>query len=731
MAKVSEDFVGFIDCIKESLEASRSTPFVIANKLFAKEIISSIDQVIDSTEPAQAVSAILNELITSDQSSLPDIIQVFNEEGLPVLKKIDLKCNPSLAELQETVLSFEEEQFNVTSLCNRYDSLMSSIRTEMRNVSVEDLKAPLEAKMSRHSTETRYEFLKELSNVKTNEEFFSFIQNHNLCGFLNYHLLSIYSVKHGSKKLQDEMMNYEKAFQVFARAIKMKDLLSTLQIKPTQIVGLPSLEVMLDDSWDNRSLCSLNEVCSNLFTWWKFLMLSDGTRNCIKLQYFFFLDILEEIEKDLNNSRKVQQLKQMEITITLHHPSLSKHKSEESNCPICTENWSQYKIPKVLSCGHCFCLDCLEKINLPEPGKITCPLCRTEEDLPVTCLPTAEYKCSTSDCPNVAVVFCEECDDLLCEICKVQHSKFKATRDHTIRSIEETNKFNVCTKHNKKLELYCATCNQVICDECFSEVNSSHSVDTHDVHKIDQLISQAERVMKKMQKIQQKFKLADEAANVFIDNFKMNLEKVQKNWKERINIEQSAVDFDKVYQFAVNFTKGENIPQPEEIFKKLCEGGFADNIQPTTPPLVIVQWLNELQQIKISDELSPDDICVKGPSFAGFTSYYLHVNFQNVISIIGASVEPTITISTGTGPDGDPGDGAAGHGSTGPEVTKISPFTWFVTFKANIDTNDIFVNVTIDNGVCINKGPFSLPDNDLRYMSRYDSLLDKLEIISA
>lgn len=52
---------------------------------------------------------------------------------------------------------------------------------------------------------------------------------------------------------------------------------------------------------------------------------------------------------------------------------------DETECPICFCNYNNvFKTPKLLSCGHTFCLECLARINVSsvEIKKLSCPVCR-------------------------------------------------------------------------------------------------------------------------------------------------------------------------------------------------------------------------------------------------------------------------------------------------------------------------------------------------------------------
>ncbi|XP_070593882.1 LOW QUALITY PROTEIN: RING finger protein 225-like [Erythrolamprus reginae] len=55
------------------------------------------------------------------------------------------------------------------------------------------------------------------------------------------------------------------------------------------------------------------------------------------------------------------------------------------DCVICFTPYDQlFKLPKELSCGHIFCLECLARINVSseDVNAITCPICRAPTVLP-------------------------------------------------------------------------------------------------------------------------------------------------------------------------------------------------------------------------------------------------------------------------------------------------------------------------------------------------------------
>ncbi|XP_062395624.1 E3 ubiquitin-protein ligase RNF183 [Sardina pilchardus] len=57
----------------------------------------------------------------------------------------------------------------------------------------------------------------------------------------------------------------------------------------------------------------------------------------------------------------------------------------DTECPICFCSYDNvFKTPKLLPCGHTFCLECLARINVnsPELKELSCPVCREVTQLP-------------------------------------------------------------------------------------------------------------------------------------------------------------------------------------------------------------------------------------------------------------------------------------------------------------------------------------------------------------
>src|SRR6218665_483211 len=237
-------------------------------------------------------------------------------------------------------------------------------------------------------------------------------------------------------------------------------------------------------------------------------------------------------------------------------------------CCICTE---VYKCPKLLLCGHTFCLNCIQETGLKAskgPGdEMPCPFCRRQFKIPsdgftglknnyyaeglirVTQKPsdalfTVCDACSDENQDEAgkevpkAEMYCWDCKEKLCEGCYRHHRKLKLTKNHKLISINELQSTDedllqrlgsiVCEFHKEEdLKIYCCVCKTVACSICFTENHEGHkgthvtkAVDDfrkeieNNIEKVLACISQAEmkksEIIKAKQDVQVKLKLLED-----------------------------------------------------------------------------------------------------------------------------------------------------------------------------------------------------------------------------
>ena len=183
---------------------------------------------------------------------------------------------------------------------------------------------------------------------------------------------------------------------------------------------------------------------------------------------------------------------------------------EQLTCAICLD---LYTNPKTLPCLHSFCQHCLEGLPLRPQGYnhfISCPTCRHCTQLPqpteATDFPTAfqinnlkeiynlmtkvsghqQVTCDNCTTTN-ATGYCKECTKFLCPKCIDIHKNWAPIADHKIRSLDEVavsaskllpEKQEIkCSKHKKPLEIFCGTCEELICQHCTVRIHRDHDYD--------------------------------------------------------------------------------------------------------------------------------------------------------------------------------------------------------------------------------------------------------------
>ena len=183
---------------------------------------------------------------------------------------------------------------------------------------------------------------------------------------------------------------------------------------------------------------------------------------------------------------------------------------DQLTCAICLED---YKEPKLLHCFHIFCKECLERLVVQEQqGELSlrCPTCRQstffspatkvsdlqpafhishlfeiQDAFKKVKLPQNLHceKCTKSS--RIATNFCRDCGKFICERCSEMHSEWEEFSSHEVVGIEEIEgnmkqlvppKKAVtlfCSLHKgMKLDLYCETCNELICLHCTVQKHS-------------------------------------------------------------------------------------------------------------------------------------------------------------------------------------------------------------------------------------------------------------------
>ncbi|XP_050416644.1 E3 ubiquitin-protein ligase TRIM33 [Patella vulgata] len=166
--------------------------------------------------------------------------------------------------------------------------------------------------------------------------------------------------------------------------------------------------------------------------------------------------------------------------------------TDKINCSICLNDFTE---PKIIECGHGFCMKCLEDYvsRLGKVGKdnrFPCPLCRQEVIVPVggskTLSSTKEIesikrtttKCDVCKRKVESKFHCLDCKKCFCLSCKPPHDSFFSNhhvseQGRNRKTTEGRQSF--CNRHKtENVEFYCKDCCQTICKECQISDHKGH-----------------------------------------------------------------------------------------------------------------------------------------------------------------------------------------------------------------------------------------------------------------
>jgi len=181
-----------------------------------------------------------------------------------------------------------------------------------------------------------------------------------------------------------------------------------------------------------------------------------------------------------------------------------------SVCSLCQET---FKRPKILTCLHTFCCDCLnsyiegngEKSSKNALIRFVCPSCDVEieitsngsegryadtikDDQFMASFVEVKRAVQEDKCCDVcvrrqeavpAVHWCADCHDALCAACGQVHLHVKVTSTHTMTLLEEMRKQPLevilrkkskvtCDRHGECITLFCVDCKDPLCVQCMA-----------------------------------------------------------------------------------------------------------------------------------------------------------------------------------------------------------------------------------------------------------------------
>ena len=183
---------------------------------------------------------------------------------------------------------------------------------------------------------------------------------------------------------------------------------------------------------------------------------------------------------------------------------------DQLTCGICLDSYTE---PKLLQCFHVFCKECLERLVVHDHQGLSlhCPSCRRSTLLPptgVSGLQTAFYlnnlfevrdaiekvkqpqKTQCEKCKKrVATSFCRNCGQFICARCTETHQEWEEFSSHEVITLAQLEgdvaqlvppkkKVMFCSKHpTKELDLYCETCEELVCRDCTVRIHRDHHYD--------------------------------------------------------------------------------------------------------------------------------------------------------------------------------------------------------------------------------------------------------------
>ncbi|XP_051781541.1 tripartite motif-containing protein 5-like [Erpetoichthys calabaricus] len=220
-------------------------------------------------------------------------------------------------------------------------------------------------------------------------------------------------------------------------------------------------------------------------------------------------------------------------------PSLS---ADQYLCPVCLE---VLKEPVSLTCGHNYCLDCINDYwdKADKEGAYNCPQCRRTfnvrpeinrnvmlkdiieklQDMEVAVSPSQQYA-GPDDVPCDActgkqlraVKTCLTCMASYCETHLRPHLESEAFKRHMLKEPTGNLEEKLCTKHQEVLKIFCRTDETCVCLMCAVTEHKNHDTVTPEEERTERQCHVENRMAKMKKKIQAKEKKVEETKEAIV-----------------------------------------------------------------------------------------------------------------------------------------------------------------------------------------------------------------------
>ena len=262
---------------------------------------------------------------------------------------------------------------------------------------------------------------------------------------------------------------------------------------------------------------------------------------------------------------------------------------KQLECPVCHEQFTDAREPKILTCLHTFCKTCLTAwlLRQQREGELTCPTCRritqcSENDineLPsnllykqlVEIVEAYSGRLGDEDSPHCGICdeqkalkfYCVQCNAFLCEDCAGFHDKGRVFKSHDVKEISNFNsndvqkyvrRANICKKHEDEVRYYCKKCNICICRDCDLLEHREHKIISLD-HGLDLKKSDITKMTQ-----------AAEAVSRRLQEQKANLEKQRTRFD--INFDLSTLEIHRVAEHWIDLIRKHEEAMTKELLKR-------------------------------------------------------------------------------------------------------------------------------------------------------------------